>query len=81
MRSKPKNPAHQIHSVKAKALSAAAEILACQSVDDLNLRAIAGRAGIGIASIYHYFSNKEELLLNIAIVGFGDLQRNIISFQ
>lgn len=81
MRSKFKNPAYEISGVKGKALTAAAEILASQGADELNLRAIAEKAGIGIASIYHYFSNKEELLLNLAVMGFSDLRRNIIRFQ
>lgn len=75
-----KNPAYEISSVKGKALNAAAEILASQGVDELNLRAIAEKAEIGVASIYHYFANKEELLLNLAIKGFSDLRRNIIRF-
>ncbi len=76
-----KHPAHHIGSVRAKALSAATDILATQGVDNLNLRAIAEKAGIGLASIYHYFSNKEELLLSLAVMGYEDLRRDIIRFQ
>ncbi|MBC7101815.1 MAG: helix-turn-helix transcriptional regulator [Parvibaculum sp.] len=70
----------EIGSQRAKVLSAAMQILSAQGAEKLSLRAIAESAGIGIASICHYFENKEELL-NLAIMGFGDLSRHIISFQ
>jgi AcrR family transcriptional regulator len=81
MNPKARNPSHEISGVKAKALTAAADILATKGVDDLSLRAIAESAGIGIASIYHYFANKEELLLSLALMGFDDLRRDILQNQ
>lgn len=69
--------AHEVSGVKARALSAAARILAEQGADDLSLRAIAEAAGIGLASIYHYFASKEALLLSLALVGYDDLRRDI----
>lgn len=71
----------EIRSVRAKALSAAAHILATRGIEELSLRAIADSAGIGIASIYHYFENKEELLVNLALMGFGELREQIFSYQ
>lgn len=71
----------EIPGVKAKVLNAAAGILATQGVEDLSLRAIAETAGIGLASIYHYFANKDELLLSLALEGFGDLRRVLIAAQ
>jgi AcrR family transcriptional regulator len=59
--------AHETGSLKSKVLSAAARRLTTQGAEDLSLRAIAEEAGIGLASIYHYFASKEELLLNLAI--------------
>src|SRR5512141_2584922 len=75
---KPKTAVPQIASVKARALDAASAILASQGVDELNLRAIAESAGIGISSIYHYFANKEELLLSLAMRGFEDLRADMV---
>ena len=69
--------AHDVPGVKARALTAAATILAEQGADDLSLRAIAEAAGIGLASIYHYFANKEALLLSLAQMGYEDLRRDI----
>ncbi len=73
--------AHDVPGVKARALTAAATILAEQGADDLSLRAIAEAAGIGLASIYHYFANKEALLLSLALMGYEDLRRDIEGSQ
>lgn len=81
MTSKFKYPAHEIGSLKSKALKAAMSILATHGVEELNLRAIAETAGIGIASMYHYFQNKDDLLLNLAIRGFEDLRADIFKYQ
>lgn len=70
-----------VNSVRSRALSAASKILASRGVDELSLRAIAENAGVGIASIYHYFANKDDLLVNLAILGFADLHRHIDAFQ
>ncbi|HYD46077.1 MAG TPA: helix-turn-helix domain-containing protein [Phenylobacterium sp.] len=72
---------HATSSVKARALDAAARILAAQGVEQLNLRSIAEAAGIGTGSIYHYFESKDELLLNLALMGFEDLRRDILQQQ
>jgi AcrR family transcriptional regulator len=73
--------AHETGGLRTKVLSAAARLLAAQGADHLSLRAIAEAAGIGLASIYHYFASKEDLLLNLAIDGFEDLRRDILQFQ
>ena len=73
--------AAKIDSVRARTLSSAAEILASQGPEKLSLRAIADAAGIGLASIYHYFKTKDALLLILAIEGFEDLRRRILEYQ
>lgn len=60
--------------VRGKALGAATELLTKVGMENLSIRTIAARAGIGISSMYHYFPNKEELLLNIALSGFQNLK-------
>jgi AcrR family transcriptional regulator len=67
--------------VRGRALDAAAAILAEQGAEALNLRAIAETAGIGLASIYHYFENKEALLVSLALMGLEDLRRDILDYQ
>lgn len=63
--------------VRGKALGAATELLARCGMERLSIRTIAARAGIGISSMYHHFPTKEELLLQIAIVGFQSLARDM----
>jgi AcrR family transcriptional regulator len=72
---------HDTGSLKGKVLSAAARLLPTHGAEDLSLRAIADAAGIGLASIYHYFASKEDLLLSLAVKGFADLRRDILRFQ
>ncbi len=64
-------------NLRAKVLNAANEVLARDGVEHLNLRAIAETADIGIASIYHYFQNREDILLNLALIGYARLRRDI----
>lgn len=59
-------------------MAAAGAILASRGAEALNLRAIAEEAGVGIASIYHYFSSKEDILLSLATGGFDQLKSDII---
>lgn len=62
-------------------MTAAAHILDTRGIEELNLRAIAEEAGIGIASMYHYFSNKEDILLSLAVMGFESLRRDMLEAQ
>lgn len=81
MMAKASQTAHDISGVRAKVLSAAAAILAEHGVEELSLRLIAERAGIGLASIYHYFENKDDLLVSLALAGLEDLRRDILNYQ
>lgn len=73
--------AHETGGVRARALAAATEILAAHGQEALSLRAIAEAAGVGIASIYHYFAGKEDLLLSLARMGFEDLRVDMLRQQ
>ncbi|MES2033967.1 MAG: TetR/AcrR family transcriptional regulator [Pseudomonadota bacterium] len=76
-----KQPSHEVAGVRARALAAAANILAAQGEEELSLRLIADQAGIGLASIYHYFASKEDLLLSLALAGVEDLRQDILDYQ
>ncbi|HEY3950374.1 TetR/AcrR family transcriptional regulator [Phenylobacterium sp.] len=67
--------------VRSRVLGAAAQLLATQPAEDLSLRVIAEAAGVGLASIYHYFASKEELLLHLAMEGLETLRRDIMALQ
>lgn len=41
----------------------------------LNLRALAARAGVAAGSMYHHYENKTELLAELAAGGFVELRR------
>lgn len=69
------------NNLKSRAVAAAEKILASQGVEDLNLRAIADLAGIGIASMYHYFGSKDDLLLHLAVRGFDHLHSEMLRLQ
>lgn len=43
----------------------------------LSLRALAARAGITAASMYHHYESKRALLAELAAVGFGELRRSL----
>ena len=67
--------------MRSRVLGAAAQLLATQAADDLSLRAIAETAGVGLASIYHYFAGKDELMLCLAVEGLEALRRDILAGQ
>lgn len=73
--------ARSAKGIRTKTLEAAADLLSTEGLDGLNLKAIAEAAGIGVGSIYYYFRNKEELLLSLAIAGWGDLARLLTAEQ
>lgn len=76
-----KRAAHEVSGVRARALAAAGELLTRHGAEEMSLRAIAEAAGIGLASIYHYFDSKDDLLLSLALAGFEDLRRRILEGQ
>jgi AcrR family transcriptional regulator len=67
--------------LRSRVLAAAANLLTSQAADELSLRAIAEAAGVGLASIYHYFASKEELMLCLAVEGLETLRRDILTGQ
>lgn len=71
----------EIPTLKTRVIDSATCLLARHGVEDLSLRAIAEHAGIGIASMYHYFQSKEDLLLHLALRGYEQLRRDILRQQ
>ena len=70
--------AHSVRGIKGRALDAAVAIVKESGIKGLSLRGLADRANFGVASLYHYFSNKEELLLCLAVNGFARLRDAIL---
>ncbi|MGV8997904.1 MAG: TetR/AcrR family transcriptional regulator [Parvibaculaceae bacterium] len=81
MKENAKDALLDVSSVRSKVLSAASQILATRGAEALSLRVIAENAGIGLASIYHYFANKDDLLVALAVTGFSELRADILRYQ
>lgn len=65
------------NGVRPRALRAASELLAEHGHDKVNLRMLAARAEIGLASIYYHFASKDALFLQLALDGFVALRQNM----
>jgi AcrR family transcriptional regulator len=55
----------------------AREMLREGGLKQLNLRALAGRAGVAAGSMYHHYRSKSELLGALATGGFVELRREL----
>lgn len=70
---KPSLPAAQPHSEGARAILAAAETLfASRGYDAVSMNAIAQAAGVSKANIFHHFSNKKALYLEVLRAACSD---------
>ncbi len=68
---RPTRAPEDIEAVKAHILDTAAEIICEQGFDSLSMRKLATRLNMTAANIYNYYSNQDELYLNIQIRGFS----------
>ena len=64
-------------SLKQTLLQAALQRIEQGGVEALSLRKLAKDAGVTTMATYHHFANKKALLVQIAISGFSDLERQI----
>lgn len=64
-----------VGNLRQRALAAAHRMLETCGEAGLTLRAIAAELNTGVASLYHHFANKDALLAELAIDGFGELGR------
>ena len=53
-------------------LEAAAALFDEKELSDISMRDVAERAGLGKASLYHYFKTKEEVFISLYSVELGD---------
>jgi AcrR family transcriptional regulator len=61
-------------NLRQRAIGVAHRLLDEHGVDGLNLRDIAARLETGVASLYYHFTNKDALLAELAVDGFGALR-------
>ena len=62
---------------KKKIIDAATSIFAEKGLGGTSMLEVAKRAGVGEGTVYDYYKNKENLLVNIPVKKFGDLYGNI----
>lgn len=70
----PKRRGYHVGNLRAQLLEEARTLLESGGLGQLNLRALASRAGIVAGSVYHHFASKQALLAELAAEGFGELE-------
>ncbi len=68
---RPTRAPEDIEAAKTHILDTAAEIICESGFDSLSMRKLAARLNMTAANIYNYYSNQDELYLNIQIRGFS----------
>jgi AcrR family transcriptional regulator len=70
----PKRRGYHVGNLRAQLLEEARTLLETGGLGQLNLRALASRAGIVAGSVYHHYASKQALLAGLAAEGFGELE-------
>jgi len=65
---------YHVGNLRAQLLGEARALLESGGLGQLNLRALAARAGIAAGSVYHHYASKQALLAGLAAAGFGELE-------
>ncbi|WP_309643278.1 TetR/AcrR family transcriptional regulator [Phenylobacterium sp.] len=65
---------YHVGNLRIQLLDEARTLLREGGLAKLNLRALAGRAGIAAGSVYHHYASKNALLAGLAAEGFGELE-------
>jgi AcrR family transcriptional regulator len=65
---------YHVGNLRAQLLGEARALLETGGLGQLNLRALAARAGIAAGSVYHHYASKQALLAGLAAAGFGELE-------
>jgi AcrR family transcriptional regulator len=68
---------YHVGDLPGRLLREARDMLEAGGLKQLNLRALAARAGITPASMYHHYENKTALLGELATGGFRELRRDL----
>lgn len=68
---------YHVGNLRAQLLEEARALLELGGLSQLNLRALAARAGIAPGSVYHHYASKQALLAGLAAAGFGELEATL----
>ncbi len=63
----------------ARVLSAAAEILSAGGDDAIQMKDLAQRAGVSLATLYRYFPSKDYVLLALAVARYQEAARKVFA--
>lgn len=69
----PRRPYH-VGNLRAQLLEEGRALLEAGGRSELNLRALAARAGIAAGSVYHHYASKSALMAGLAAMGFRELE-------
>lgn len=72
-----KRRGYHVGNLRTQLLDEARGLLREGGLAKLNLRALAGRAGIAAGSVYHHYASKTALLAGLAAEGFGELETSL----
>ena len=68
---------YHVGNLRTLLLDEARALLESGGRSELNLRALAGRAGIAAGSVYHHYASKAALLAGLAAMGFRELEASL----
>ena len=69
----------EIEAVKTQILEEAARLMADIGYQEFTMRKLAARLHITATTIYNYYKNKDDLFINLLIMGFTDLHERLES--
>lgn len=68
---------YHVGNLRTQLLDEARALLEGGGRADLNLRALAARAGIAAGSVYHHYASKAALMAGLAAMGFRELEASL----
>ncbi|MBA4013481.1 MAG: TetR/AcrR family transcriptional regulator [Phenylobacterium sp.] len=68
---------YHVGNLRILLLDEARALLETGGRSELNLRALAGRAGIAAGSVYHHYASKAALLAGLAAMGFREMEASL----
>lgn len=69
----------EIEQAKGEILNAAAGLIADIGYDNFTMRKLAAKLGVTATTIYNYYKNKDDLFINLLILGFTDLLDQLVA--
>ena len=66
-----------VERIKDNIINEAMKLILEMGFDNMSLRKLADRVGMSATNLYYYYSNKDEIYLNIQIKGFKLLQKKL----